>query len=62
MQTTKPRARWKSASPIGPYWEITHPDTHVVGWTKECPRDAAARLLERYVLRNQAGKREGSAA
>lgn len=58
MQTTKARARWAR---FNGYWEITHPDTHVVRRTATHPRDCAARLLERYVLPILATRREAAA-
>lgn len=50
MQTIKARARWLNG-PGGPMWEITHPHTSVSIWST-LPRDAAATLLERFVVPN----------
>jgi hypothetical protein len=59
MQTVKAHARWLKGG-NGQMWEISHPDTRVRVWSAY-PRDAAAMLLERYVLLEQVA-RIGSAA
>jgi hypothetical protein len=60
MQTRKPHAKYLRG-PGGLMWEVTHPHTRVSVWSA-LPRDAAAMLLERYVLPNLTDTRNGGTA
>ncbi|MDR5797460.1 hypothetical protein QCE49_29095 [Caballeronia sp. LZ008] len=57
MQTKKARARYLPGG-RALIWEVTHPNTRVSVWSS-LPRDAAAMLIERYVLQQQVEKLQG---